>query len=206
MDLDLPDFSGLSLPDLSDPGDGVLPDMTPPPDTIQPAIATPDQMGFQSATPPITDPYAIDPSQWDQETLNDAAFGDLHNMVDRHVQDYGVLPDSDTVDGFKRQISATWGRADAPDTSLVANDNLANGGLTQDRINSVHQTPVVQLNTTGPDFAGPPAQAPDPQQNDKTGGMNADGTPNAFQPQPPPTPPSDTQTPQSSTVTGNKRK
>ena len=127
-DLSAPDLSDLDSADLSDTSDSATPDATSTPDLSTPV---PDLTQTQTATPPTTDPYAMDPSQWDQDTRNYAALGDLHCMVDQHVRDYGTLPDSDTMDGFMNQICDTWGTpvtadanpADSPAAPMAASVN-----------------------------------------------------------------------------------
>lgn len=57
----------------------------------------------------------MDPNQWDQETRGYAAFGDLHSMIDDHVNTYGTLPDQQTMDGFMSQIYDKWGAKPAQD-------------------------------------------------------------------------------------------
>ena len=55
-------------------------------------------------------PFELDPRQWDQETRNMAALGDLHSMIDRHVLETGMLPGPDMVNGFADELGERWGK------------------------------------------------------------------------------------------------
>ena len=95
-------------------------------------LPNPDSTDLTAPAPtPPSDPYAMDSSQWDQDTRNSAALGDLHNMIDQHVQDYGSLPDSDTMNGFMDNVCDQWGTPE-PEANgngfvlaSMANDNQA---------------------------------------------------------------------------------
>ena len=89
----MPDFD-FDTPDMS------LPDMEMG-DVSAPELSAPDM------TAP--NPYDMDPSQWDQETKSYAAFGQLHSMIDDHVNTYGTMPDEQTTDGFTETILDKWG-------------------------------------------------------------------------------------------------
>jgi len=184
-DLSAPDLSDLDSADLSDTSDSATPDATSTPDLSTPV---PDLTQTQTATPPTTDPYAMDPSQWDQDTRNYAALGDLHCMVDQHVRDYGTLPDSDTMDGFMNQICDTWGTpvtadanpADSPAASMAANvnqpDAIADDNPSPDQsVNQCQTSPAEPAATPAtPEPAASTDASATPPQPTRTGENNQD--------------------------------
>ena len=136
-DFDTPDFNApdLSTADFSAPDpsatDASVPDATPAfdlpgldtgtPDATPDTAAIDDGAAATDIAAADPDPYATDSGQWDQETRNYAALGDLHNMIDDHVNTYGGFPDDGALDQFHDSIIDHWG---AP-PEQAANDNGA---------------------------------------------------------------------------------
>ena len=104
-DIDVPDAPDLTPPD---PGmnDAALPNTSWT--TANDNQGTPDPaVTLLPATAP--NPYAQDPSQWDQDTRAAAGLGDMYSKVDQHIQDTNAPPDADTVNKFADQTLNVWG-------------------------------------------------------------------------------------------------
>ena len=134
IDLDLDD---LNQPDMDSLADNSGPDTSESDDTSQiqntdnsDEITNTDTDQVQNtatysndaSNTPI-DPFTIDPSQWEQDHINDASFGNLHNMIDQHVQDNQSLPDADTMNNFQSAIADKWGIPTTADSAAANADD-----------------------------------------------------------------------------------
>ena len=148
---------GATAPDLSTAD--ALPDAAPIVDST--GI---DPTGGGDATADPQNPFAVDSSQWDDETKNYAALGDLHTMIDDHVNTYGALPDENAMDGYMSQIDDRWGTPATPDqpdatdggAMQAANDNVQDGGESMPS-----QTPDSPAPDAGADGGDSQIQAPE---------------------------------------------